>query len=266
MGKESVSDSEPQPVRLKLRPVSSLLSSSCASVTSFRHPSLITCSSQRGWCSRRRHWARSTTCWAKTCTGTRKRRRDWPLSGRKYSNCTTGNYIHFGSDQQSNAVYILFSFLVGLTLVFLFSYTERTSRVSFYTFAFMLFPSDQTQSPSSPVDWATTACRERARQNKTTTWYSPLLRSYFQPVLPSCWLHSISFSWTHKTRVTVKQYICLHVLWFMGLACVDVLSLEGSYSLDLHSHLVECPVERYLMFPSSSATQASLFWGGFRCG
>lgn len=44
----------------------------------------------------------------------------------------------------------------------------------------------------------------------------------------------------------------------MGLACVDVLSLEGSYCLDLHSHLVECFVERYLC-PSSSATRAALF-------
>lgn len=44
----------------------------------------------------------------------------------------------------------------------------------------------------------------------------------------------------------------------MGLACVDVLSLEGSYSVDLHSRLVECFVEGYLMFPSSSATQTSL--------
>lgn len=67
---------------------------SCVLVVSFKRPSPSICSSQRGWCSERRLWARSVTCWLKTCTGTRKRRRDWPVSRRKCSDYPTGTRIN----------------------------------------------------------------------------------------------------------------------------------------------------------------------------
>lgn len=69
-----------------------LPSFSCVLVVSFRPPSPSDCSNQRGWSSKRRHWASSITCWPKTCRGTRKRRRGWPLSHRKYSDSPTGTF------------------------------------------------------------------------------------------------------------------------------------------------------------------------------
>lgn len=63
---------------------------SCALVASFRHPSPSVCSSQRGLCSSRRPLAASIAYWAKTCKGIRRKRRDWPVSPREYSEQPTG--------------------------------------------------------------------------------------------------------------------------------------------------------------------------------
>lgn len=71
-----------------------LRSVSCVSAASSRRPWPSACCSRRGCCSRRRHWGRSTTCWAKTCTGTRRRRRDWAASGAEFSKRTAGSCVH----------------------------------------------------------------------------------------------------------------------------------------------------------------------------
>lgn len=59
---------------------------------SSRPPSPSICSNQRRCCSRWRHWARYVTCWLKTCT--RKRRKAWPVSSRKYLHNLTGRQFH----------------------------------------------------------------------------------------------------------------------------------------------------------------------------